>query len=510
MILAGAKGPVAERQWALDREKTLIGRDVGCDICVEDTKVSRIHCEILRDGDQYVFVDRNSVNGSFINGHRARRQIILPGDRLRIGSIEFLVKQHPLADFVLWNEADQTITHEVPRDAFCKQVQEHFGRDSAASSSKRTAGGETLKIPAATMARFCTLFQTTRELLNALSPNQLWDQITEKIFELFPPAGDLVVFLISPSGDQVTPKILTHRDSKKLRTVCVPRAMIRTALADSVGVLVEKVTVAAEGGKPGNGPISAACVPISRGEEVIGAIHISSPSSDPALSKDDLEFLMAVADQVGPMINKALSHESLQKVYHSSLLELVQTLESQDALAMGHTWRTLRYALGIAQELRLDAARCLLLREAAELHNLGRLALKANFLGQDSTNSDSQFLLVQRELNLMEKVLSQLDYLKQVNAIISSFHEKYDGTGYPQGLKGESIPLESRILALANAFDSMTSQRPHGAPLSFREALNQCRRSAATHFDPETVGALEKFLNLNYDQEAPSVPATDR
>jgi HD-GYP domain-containing protein (c-di-GMP phosphodiesterase class II) len=98
-----------------------------------------------------------------------------------------------------------------------------------------------------------------------------------------------------------------------------------------------------------------------------------------------------------------------------------------------------------------------------------------------------------------EKILKPITYLSYVLPIIRGHHEHFDGTGYPDELKGEDIPLESRILAVADSFDAMTSKRPYNIPLNFSEALSECKKNSGTHFDPKVMDALERFIASNYE-----------
>jgi putative two-component system response regulator len=169
-------------------------------------------------------------------------------------------------------------------------------------------------------------------------------------------------------------------------------------------------------------------------------------------------------------------------------------MEARDPYTRGHTKRASRHALGIAREIGLDEERIKRLRTAAELHDIGKIGIKEALISKDQELSNVEYLSVQEHVLAGEKILKPLRAFQYVLPIIRGHHERYDGKGYPDGLKGEEIPLESRILAVADAFDAMTTQRPYNRPLSFRKALAKIKEEAEGQFDPEVVKALERYI----------------
>lgn len=173
-------------------------------------------------------------------------------------------------------------------------------------------------------------------------------------------------------------------------------------------------------------------------------------------------------------------------------------MEAKDPYTMGHTQRTSRYAIGIAQELGMNEEQIKKLKTAAELHDIGKIGVSERIIDKEGSLSTTEYRSVQAHVITGEKILQPIEYLKFVLPIVRHHHEHFDGSGYPDGLKGEEIPLEARIIGVVDAFDAMTTKRPYNQPLPFKDALEKCIVLKGIQFDPEIVDALVKCITQNY------------
>ena len=217
---------------------------------------------------------------------------------------------------------------------------------------------------------------------------------------------------------------------------------------------------------------------------------------------NDLALLSALANQSAVAIENSLLYEEVQKAYHEVILALMNTVDAKDTYTRGHSGRTSRYALGIAQEMGLSKRECQKIKTAAELHDIGKIGVGDFIMSKKNPLSTTEYNTIKAHVLTGEGIIKPIRYLHFALPLIRHHHEHYDGTGYPDGLKGEEIPLGARIIGAADAFDAMTTKRPYNKPLSYTEALANCTSEAGKHFDPKVIDALARFINKTMSKSA--------
>lgn len=185
---------------------------------------------------------------------------------------------------------------------------------------------------------------------------------------------------------------------------------------------------------------------------------------------------------------EAARHEQ-QEIFLAAMETLTRTLEARDVYTRGHSERVAGYTVQLATFLHLDKAIVEKLRLAASLHDLGKIGIKDAILNKTATLTAEEFALIKQHPIIGAAIIQPLAPLQEMIPWIRYHHERYDGTGYPDGLRGEAIPLGARIIAMADSFDAMTSDRPYRRALPLKTALEQIRRGAGTQFDPRLAGA---------------------
>ncbi|BCV22233.1 hypothetical protein hamaS1_23020 [Moorella sp. Hama-1] len=156
-----------------------------------------------------------------------------------------------------------------------------------------------------------------------------------------------------------------------------------------------------------------------------------------------------------------------QEMFLAAMETLARTLEARDGYTRGHSERVAGYVVRLASRLGLETARVEKLRLAASLHDLGKIGIHDAILNKAASLTAAEFVLIKQHPVIGAKILQPLVPLKEQIPWIRHHHERYDGKGYPDGLRGEAIPLGARIIALADSFDAMTSDRPYRRALSF-------------------------------------------
>ncbi len=197
------------------------------------------------------------------------------------------------------------------------------------------------------------------------------------------------------------------------------------------------------------------------------------------------------------------SYMDVRQIYLDTLEALASTLDAKDKYTRGHSERVAKYAVQIARELKLPEDQVETIEHVALLHDIGKIGVSAELLNRKGQLSASEFDLIKLHPVIGANILKEIHDLGSATEYVRYHHEKYDGSGYPDGLKGDNIPLGARIITLADSFDAMTSDRSYRKKMNWEEALEEVKRSAGTHFDPQIVKA---FLNRWENRTIPTQP----
>uniref|UniRef100_A0A7C4L2H2 HD domain-containing protein n=1 Tax=Bellilinea caldifistulae TaxID=360411 RepID=A0A7C4L2H2_9CHLR len=188
----------------------------------------------------------------------------------------------------------------------------------------------------------------------------------------------------------------------------------------------------------------------------------------------------------------------LEQSFTDTLEGWAKALELRDYETHGHTQRVAEATVQLALEIGYRLEEVLNLRHGALLHDIGKMAISDTILLKPGPLNEAEWEIMRRHPVYAEQLLRQIDYLRPAIPIPYCHHEKWDGSGYPQGLKGEQIPLEARLFAVIDVYDALRSSRPYRpAPWSEERTLEHIRQQAGTHFDPEVVKAFLKMKNFD-------------
>ena len=181
---------------------------------------------------------------------------------------------------------------------------------------------------------------------------------------------------------------------------------------------------------------------------------------------------------------------------HEVIDVVLTTLDARDPYTYEHSCRVALFSELMARELQLPPAIQQRIRVAAQLHDIGKIAITDQVLNKAGRLDRDEMIEIQRHPRIGYNILVRLPTFHEIATIVLHHHERFDGEGYPQRLAGEAIPLESRIIAVADAFDAMTSNRPYRKALSVDESLTEIRRHAGEQFDPLIAASLTRLRDL--------------
>ena len=189
------------------------------------------------------------------------------------------------------------------------------------------------------------------------------------------------------------------------------------------------------------------------------------------------------------MVSSPPSYHLVRKEIQA-LMALARSVEEKDAATEGHCKRLERLAVATGERLGLADQRLIDLSYAAYLHDVGKVKVPAEILNKAEPLTEEEWKEMRRHPEYGEEMLKEKEFLRAAARIVRAHHERYDGRGYPDGLKGEQIPLEARIIAVVDAYDAITSERPYQPALAKKKAFDELKKGAGSQFDERVVKAF--------------------
>jgi putative two-component system response regulator len=205
------------------------------------------------------------------------------------------------------------------------------------------------------------------------------------------------------------------------------------------------------------------------------------------VSPEDL--LTAIRSRLGR--SQELLLAQLQESYEASLIMLANAIELRDVYTRGHVERVMNYGQAIAEQLSWSAASKNQLRYGSILHDIGKIHIAEEILSKDGPLTQDEWIEMRRHPELGAELIQGIHYLEPAISVILYHHERWNGSGYPFGLKEESIPEAARVVAIADSFDAMTTRRPYRKELSPQEAYKEILAGSGSQYDPAIVKAFE-------------------
>lgn len=241
--------------------------------------------------------------------------------------------------------------------------------------------------------------------------------------------------------------------------------------------------------------------PMSVEGRPLGALIVHTVGRQKIFSDGDVDLCRTVSHQISLAVANAQLFEEVQRAsndlavaYDATLKGWSMTLEMRDEETLGHTERAAHLAVRLGRVLGLDEADLVHVRRGALLHDIGKMVVPDAILRKPGPLSEEEWVIMRRHPEQARLMLEQIAYLRPAIDIPYCHHERWDGSGYPQGLKGEEIPLSARIFAVIDVYDALTSDRPYREAWSHERALEHIRQQAGKHFDPVVARSFIEVL----------------
>lgn len=246
------------------------------------------------------------------------------------------------------------------------------------------------------------------------------------------------------------------------------------------------------------GSQSFICCPIASDKKSLGILTVDNYKTKRTLVESDLNLLMGIASVVGVSIRNAQLHDERNRQLKSILKALAASIDARDPFTAGHSEKVTEYAVGICREMNIPPDYTEIVAMAASLHDYGKIGISDALLKKEGTLSEHEYEVIKTHSVKTRNILEQIDFhgsYSMIPVIAEAHHEKVDGSGYPRGLRGEEIPLGSRIIAVADFFEAITAKRLYRDPMPVPEAIQMLRRESDVHFSRDIVEAFISYFS---------------
>lgn|GEM_PF-353054 len=339
-----------------------------------------------------------------------------------------------------------------------------------------------------------TLYEMSKALGATLDMEVLLDSVLDSALRIFDADLGYITLMNHQTGqleihawrggDRVRPGAEALRTSMSEWVIREGRPLIFNPLQVEAGDRRDSLT----------GALAALCVPFVSSESTFGAITVGHSRPDARFTADDVRLMSTIANHANIAIGNIELFSSLEESYLATVRSLAIAVDAKDPYTRGHSDRVATYVLKIADRLRLSRDQKIAIEMAAYLHDIGKIGIRDDILLKLGTLDDVEMAEMRHHPLIAANILRPVGFPWPIAPIVRHHHERWDGLGYPAGLRGEEIPLLARVLTVADSFEAMISSRPYRVARTLEEAIVELRSCAGTQFDPAVVEAFVETL----------------
>jgi putative nucleotidyltransferase with HDIG domain len=235
-------------------------------------------------------------------------------------------------------------------------------------------------------------------------------------------------------------------------------------------------------------------VPLKIRDKVFGVVTAFVEDGPHRFSEKDLYYLSFMAQKAADTAENIALYETISENLFSTLRAFVKAVEARDAYTKEHSNRVAEMAVAIGREMGCSEDELNLLNFAGRLHDIGKIGIRDNILLKPGRLTDEEFEIIKEHPAIGAMIVSQLGLWDRETQIIRHHHERFDGSGYPDKLKGVAIPFLSRIMSVADAYDAMASDRAYRKKLDLEKVMSIIKEGSGAQFDPRVVGAFVRMV----------------
>jgi HD-GYP domain-containing protein (c-di-GMP phosphodiesterase class II)/pSer/pThr/pTyr-binding forkhead associated (FHA) protein len=474
-----------------------VGRLKTSDLQLDDESVSRRHCTIHAREDGCVVADLQSANGTFVNDRRVASAPLTPGDKLRIGStvLEFVSSLTPdtrparrtktTTLSLLADERSQTLVRKAVDPSkleFLTQVVKLKDEHALLESAQQYLS---------------TLHHVSDALSRASGVEGLFDSILSAILDVT--KGDRAAILMrepdaAADADVNVVAVRARTGAANAGNMVLSRTVVHDVLDDGISAFTHD---ALSDERYGSGESivrqrirSVMCAPMRTTDAILGVLYVDSQSAH-EFSEAELELLAAIGNQAGIALHRARLLAEVEQMFLDVMKAIAAIIDAKDGYTHRHSERVAAFAVRLAHELGLSTDDRRVVELSSLLHDVGKIGVPDAILNKPGKLTADEYAEMRRHPGHGAAILSNIQSPKVVELLpgVKYHHERWDGTGYPEGLRGEEIPLLGRILSVADFLDALTSDRSYRKGLCIDEVVRMIQEESGRAFDPAVVVA---------------------
>lgn len=482
-ILIISRGGSAGRRIAVSSWPATIGRDGSNAVMLDDDRVSRVHARIKKRDRLFVIEDIESKNGTYLNGDRIVNSTLQSGDKIIVGDSEiiFLTPEAQIdiatemLDFEHVISPDLGIDHPIELETNVHQ--KLGGMKRLAHLKEIPFGSNSPKLAKIVLEQHANLLEST-------SFDDCSDMVLKCLHTLFKNCDRSAVFLWSNATRRLIPTATRFKGKRK------PFALSKRAFEDVVsrkqGILigpdVKELTQSSQ---------HRFVMPVVNQKEIVCLVHAECDAVAEPFNRESLEAFQNFLIKAAPSLENYLLRKDLDSYMVGMIESMVATLEAKDTYTHGHSERVSRYSMAMADELQLSKDVKTSLLMSSLCHDIGKIGIPDAILKKAALLSPDEYEEMKQHPTIGANIVGHLPNVRKILSGVKYHHEKWDGSGYPEGLAGEDIPFFGRIVAIADVFDAMISGRTYSGFIDSADAAERLALETDL-FDPDILKAFSR------------------
>jgi HD-GYP domain-containing protein (c-di-GMP phosphodiesterase class II) len=449
-----------------------VGRGRQADVVLEDPSLSRLHARVRVDRNGQLAVDDlGSTNGIFVNGSEQLSAPLLAGDIIRFGRVEYRV-----------SAADVLTATDPPIPDSISEASQPVLRRVALSAAPKV---DRIALEA--------LLATSREMMAFEDLPALLDRVLDRLASIVK-SDRAAILLIDPATGALIPRAVRPAGAYSTVSEFASSTVVRQALATRDLLIVHDIrmdprlqqahSVLAAGVR------SVVCVPLLGRNGPIGALYADKLGVE-QFAPELAEYAAAFAGHAAAALETAQLYDDRHRHFRATLEAFAKAIDARDHYTMGHSERVTAYSLLLARQSGQYAGDFETIRRAGMLHDIGKVGVPDAVLLKAGPLDAAERAQIEAHVTIGHMMLKPLPFLGASLPAVRGHHERWDGKGYPDRLAGTDIHPHARLMAVADAYDAMTSARPYRHALGAEEAVRRLRADAGRQFDPEMIELFE-------------------
>jgi HD-GYP domain-containing protein (c-di-GMP phosphodiesterase class II) len=475
------------------------GRLKTCDVQLDDESVSRRHCTLHANEETCVVADIQSANGTFVNDRRVSTADLRPGDKLRVGAtvLELVSASAPEPGVAgPLTTTSFSLSQEERGQTLVRKAVDPTRLDFLTQVFKRKEDAALLE---SAQRYLSTLHKVSESLSRASSVETLFDSILTAILNVT--RGDRAAILMRNLDLQTDTDealnvvaIRTRTGAASSGNMVLSRTVVRDVLEHGISTFSHDA-LADERYVSGESIVrqrirSVMCAPMRTTDTILGVLYLDSLTTN-EFNEAELELLAAIGNQAGIAVHRARLMSEMEQLFLDVMKAIAAIIDAKDGYTHRHSERVAAFAVRLARQLGLSDDARSTVELSALLHDVGKIGVPDAILNKPGKLTETEFAEMRRHPVHGAAILANIQSprVREILPGVKYHHERWDGSGYPDGLKGDRIPMLGRILAVADVLDALSSNRAYRTAMTLDEVLAMIQEQSGRGFDPAIVEA---------------------